>query len=323
MKMATAKYKRIQTRVFQILEKAEDNDHHSNYCDMFMGILIVANLIAIVLESVPYFFQRYETQFYVFEAFSVAIFTIEYVLRLWSFSAKCQVSSKETPMKSRLRYIFSFLGIIDLISILPFYLQAFIPGLDLLILRVLRLFRIAKLSYYNTAVQDLMSAIYYERRSFGAAFYLLFVAILLSSSIMYLVENQAQPDNFSSIPHSMYWSLITITTVGYGDVVPVTIAGKAIAVMTAIVGVSVFAIMTGIIASAFHNQIEKRRLVFENRIQAALRGGVLAKDSAVALDKLRNDLGLSEKYSEVLLKYIKDTKKPPHSGNPKKPVNNE
>ena len=325
--MTNRTYKALQTRVFQVLERAHSADRHSIYCDVFLAVLILGNLIAIVLESVTYFAERYDTAFHAFEVFSIIVFTIEYGLRLWSAPAVRdsvnQQSPLRSPTKARLHYVFSFFGFVDLISILPFYFQVLFPGLDLLILRVIRLLRIAKLSYYNTAVQDLVSAIYRERRAFAAAFYLLFMAIVLSSSIMYIVEGAAQPDRFQSIPHAMYWSLITITTVGYGDVVPVTIAGKMIAVMTAIVGVSVFAIMTGIIANVFNSQIEKRRLVFENRIKAALNDGFLDEESAEALDKLRNDLGLGKKHSEVLLRYMKDTQKPPHSGNPKKPVNNE
>ena len=120
----------------------------------------------------------------------------------------------------------SFSGLVDLLSILPFYLRAFFPYLDLRILRALRLLRILKLSHYNSAMEDLFEAINEERRSFYAASYLFAILFILSSTLMYFAEYRTHPTGFQSIPDSMYWALITLTTVGYGDITPITVAGQ-------------------------------------------------------------------------------------------------
>ena len=203
-----------------------------------------------------------------------------------------------------MKYIFSFHGIIDLVAILPFYLQVLLPGLDLRVLRILRLLRVFKLSHYSTALEDLFSAIFQERRSFAAASYLLLLALVLTSSFMYYAENAYQPEKFSSIPNAMYWSLITLTTVGYGDVSPVTSVGKFISIFTAFLGVSIVAMLTGIVASAFTNQIARKKVIFEDQIREAMKDGVLDADEKLLLEKLRLEFGLSEDQTEHLFRQV-------------------
>ena len=200
-------------------------------------------------------------------------------------------------------------GLIDLVSILPFYLQALFPGLDLRVLRTLRLLRIFKLSNYNTAIEDLFSAVYEERKSFIAALYLFVIAFVLTSSLIYYAENEAQPEKFASIPDAMYWSLITLTTVGYGDVSPVTWIGKVISVATALMGVSVVALLTGILANAFSNQIARRKLIFEDQIREALEDGVVDAVEIRSLEQLRKDFGLSKQQADALMRHVKQEKK--------------
>ena len=203
----------------------------------------------------------------------------------------------------------SFSGVIDLVSILPFYLQALFPGLDLRVLRTLRLLRIFKLSNYNTAIEDLFSAVYEERKSFIAALYLFVIAFVLTSSLIYYAENDVQPEKFASIPDAMYWSLITLTTVGYGDVSPVTWMGKVISVATALMGVSVVALLTGILANAFSNQIARRKLIFEDQIREALEDGVVDAVEVRSLEELRKDFGLSKQQADALMRHVKQEKR--------------
>ena len=209
-------YAQFQNRVLEVLEPGRSGDWASKFCDYFIAALVVLNILAVTLESVSDFSVNYARQFYIVESFSVVIFSVEYLMRVWASAAK-QDSHGRIFGSARLGYIFSFSGLIDLVSILPFYLQALFPGLDLRVLRTLRLLRIFKLSHYNTAIEDLFSAIYEERKSFIAAFYLLIIAFVLTSSLIYFAEHRAQPVEFASIPDAMYWSLITLTTVGYGD----------------------------------------------------------------------------------------------------------
>ena len=300
-------YSQLQQRILEILESGQKGDRTSRICDTLIALLVVINIIAVTLESVSDFSVKYANQFYAIEFFSVVIFSIEYLTRLWVSAAKNAVDDKIFG-SSRLGYMLSFSGVIDLVSILPFYLQALFPGLDLRVLRTLRLLRIFKLSNYNTAIEDLFSAVYEERKSFIAALYLFVIAFVLTSSLIYYAENEVQPEKFASIPDAMYWSLITLTTVGYGDVSPVTWIGKVISVATALMGVSVVALLTGILANAFSNQIARRKMIFEDQIREALADGVVDAVEVRSLEQLRKDFGLSKQQADALIRHVQQEK---------------
>ena len=300
-------YSQVQHRILEILESGQKGDRTSRICDTLIALLVVINIIAVTLESVSDFSVKYANQFYAIEFFSVVIFSIEYLARLWVSAAKNAAEDKIFG-SSRLGYMLSFSGVIDLVSILPFYLQALFPGLDLRVLRTLRLLRIFKLSNYNTAIEDLFSAVYEERKSFIAALYLFVIAFVLTSSLIYYAENEVQPEKFASIPDAMYWSLITLTTVGYGDVSPVTWIGKVISVATALMGVSVVALLTGILANAFSNQIARRKMIFEDQIREALADGVVDAVEVRSLEQLRKDFGLSKQQADALMRHVQQEK---------------
>ena len=301
-------YSKFQQRILEILESGQRGDRTSLVCDTLIALLVVINIIAVTLESVSDFSVKYADQFFAIECFSVVIFSIEYLTRLWASAAKNAAEDKIFG-SSRLGYMLSFSGVTDLVSILPFYLQALFPGLDLRVLRTLRLLRIFKLSNYNTAIEDLFSAVYEERKSFIAALYLFVIAFVLTSSLIYYAENDVQPEKFASIPDAMYWSLITLTTVGYGDVSPVTWMGKVISVATALMGVSVVALLTGILANAFSNQIARRKLIFEDQIREALEDGVVDAVEVRSLEQLRKDFGLSKQQADALMRHVKQEKR--------------
>lgn len=267
--------------------------------------MILLNLLAVSLESVDSLSASYATAFFAFEMFSVAIFGVEYALRIWSAAAN-EASKHGSPAKRRLEYIFSFTGLIDLIAILPSLLPLFLGEVDLRWLRVLRLVRLLKISHYSSALEDLIAAIRSEKSAFGAAMYLFFIALFASSSLMYVVEHQAQPENFSSIPTTMWWSLITLTTVGYGDVSPVTPVGKIVGAMTAMMGVCVVALLTGIVATAFSNQISRRQDIFEAEIVAALSDGVITKDEMDRIASMQKELGMSEEHAKAIIELLRD-----------------
>ena len=300
-------YSQVQQRILEILESGQKGDRTSRVCDTLIALLVIINIIAVTLESVSDFSTKYANHFYAIEFFSVVIFSIEYLTRLWASAAKNATEDKIIG-SSRLRYMLSFSGVVDLVSILPFYLQALFPGLDLRVLRTLRLLRIFKLSNYNTAIEDLFSAVYEERKSFIAALYLFVIAFVLTSSLIYYAENEVQPEKFASIPDAMYWSLITLTTVGYGDVSPVTWIGKVISVATALMGVSVVALLTGILANAFSNQIARRKMIFEDQIREALADGVVDAVEVRSLEQLRKDFGLSKQQADALMRHVKQEK---------------
>ena len=307
----SSNYENLQANVLRILEPAKLGDRTSKIWDLSLFGLVVLNLIAVALESVPTLQNNYGSWFYNFEIFSVIIFTVEYVSRVWSAPAKRDHENGETGLKARMKYIFSFYGIIDLVAILPFYIQAFFPGLDLRVLRALRLLRILKLNHYNSALDDLFGAILEEKKSFLTTLYIFSVAFVLSSSLIYYAEHKVQPEAFRSIPDAMYWSIITLTTVGYGDVSPITVFGKSIAAITAIFGVVVVALLTGIVANSFNAQMDRRKVIFEDQVRNALLDGVLDSDEEASLDDLRKKFGMSKLQADALINHVKKTRENP------------
>ena len=299
-------YRRAQNRCRELLQYAKYGDRGSKNVDYFLATLVIINIISIALESVAPIYARFGSVLDGIETVSIVIFSIEYFLRIWSApQSQGQSSSFAVSFKQRWTYIKSFHGLIDLVSILPYYVQAFFPYIDLRVLRAFRLLRILKLSNYNSALEDLFEAIMEERRSFYAALYLFTIVFIVSSSLMYFAEHRVHPDGFKSIPGSMYWSLITLTTVGYGDITPITVAGKLIASAAAIFGVVVVALITGIVVSSFNSQMERRRLIFENQVQKFLLDGILDQSEEATLEALRKEFGMSKRRADELVQQVR------------------
>jgi voltage-gated potassium channel len=261
--------------------------------NFFLFSLIILNVAAVTLESIESVRARWQNQLTAFELVSVFIFMIEYLLRIWS-APENQDFTGDTGSKKRRAYIFSFTGLIDLLAILPYLLQLIGLSADMRMLRVLRLARLLKISHYTSALEDLMSAIYSERKAFLAALYLLILALFLSSSLIYVAENEVQPDVFSSIPETMWWSIVTLTTVGYGDVSPITSVGKLIGAATAIMGVCSIALLTGIIGAGFSNQMAKKKAALALKVSEVLDDGVITTEEAAELSALQQKLDLSD-----------------------------
>lgn len=291
----------IRLRTMQILDKGDVDDKLSLWCDRLITLVILLSVTEIILESVDSIGSVYGAQLAMFETFSVAFFTLEFLLRLWSNGAR----HSDSDWKGRKDYIFSFHGLVDIISILPFYLQAIFPGADLRVLRLLRLTRLLKLSHYSTAIEDLASAIYAERRSFGAVVYLLSIAIVASSTLMYYAEAAVQPEKLASIPHAIYWSVITLTTVGYGDISPITPVGKAIAIVTAFLGIATLAIFSGIVATSFANQLARKKVLYEQQLRDALSDGFVEEREKQLLTKLQSEFGLSDEVVAEIANQVK------------------
>jgi len=293
-----------QQRILEILEKAKPGDKTSQYSDLFLSTLIILNLLAVSLESVESIGNVFRYQFYVFELFSVSIFIFEYLLRIWATGANGD-GSLSSSFKARLKYILGFTGIIDLLAILPSLLPLLF-SVDLRWLRVLRLLRLLKISHYSSALEDLFSAINHERSSFAAASYLFVLALFFASSLMYVAENSVQPEKFSSIPETMWWSLITLTTVGYGDVSPISPFGKIIGAFTAIMGVFSVALLTGIVANAFAYQVAQRKAILEAEISSALEDGEIDIEEKAKIEKLRKRYDISEDHVKAIIDVLKD-----------------
>ena len=251
--------KTLKKRIFDVIESPDPEDWKGKSFDDFMIVLIITNVIAVVLETVESLRAAYGTFFLYFEYFSVALFSVEYALRIWTASEN-EDERFHPPVMGRVRYAMTPLALIDAIAILPFYL-AFFLAVDLRFMRVFRLLRLLKLTRYSAALQTLGAAVYGQGRALGAALMIIVTLLVFSSSVIYLLEKDVQPEAFGSIPQAMWWGLATLTTVGYGDVTPISVAGKVFGSFIMVLGIGMFALPAGILATAFGNEIKKREFV--------------------------------------------------------------
>ena len=271
----------------------------SRYVEWLITVVVLVNCTAVILDSVPEIHAEFKEFFHELEFWSVMFFTAEYILRVWSLGAR-YTPEEGGAWRGRRGYIFSAFGLIDFFATMPHYLHMFFPYLDLRILRVLRLLRILKLSKYNTALQDLFHAVYSERQAFGSAVFLLTIATIVSASLMHFAEGHQQPEFFGTIPHSIYWAIVTITS-GYGNVEPMTKAGESIALITGFLGVCMAAIMTGIVASAFSNQVARKKAAFEAQLREVFSDGNMSEDEQASLKRLQAHYRLTDEQVEAMM----------------------
>jgi voltage-gated potassium channel len=298
----------LKLTLYHALFGKEPGDRLRLILEVLITGLVIASLIAIILESVPALHDDYHPEFYAFEVIAIAFFTVEYLVRIWC----CTEGSPGLPAwRARMRYVFSFYGLIDLLAMLPFYLHPLFPEADLRFLRVVRMLRVLKLSHYNTALEDLFTAVMDERKSFLSAVYILSIATLVTSCLAYYAEHEAQPDKFGSIPDAMWWAVITLTTVGYGDAAPVTFLGKVIGIMTALLGVCTVALLTGIVANSFANQMARKRAIFEAELAKALRDGEISEDEQRVIERLRQSFNLTREHANAITERLRQERSGP------------
>lgn len=247
----------MRKRIYEIMEVGKEGDRVSKGFDIFIITLIGLNIIALILESDKRIYAISPLVFKSFEIVSVLIFTIEYILRVWS----CVENKKyDKPVLGRIKFGFTFMALIDLFAVLPFYIPFL--GIDLRFLRAVRMLRIArivKFGRYSQSLQIIGKVVRAKKEQLICAIFFLFVLLIIASSLMYYAENAAQPEAFESIPKAMWWAVATLTTVGYGDVYPITPLGKLIASFIAILGIGMFALPTGILGAGFIEEIDKSK----------------------------------------------------------------
>jgi voltage-gated potassium channel len=247
----------MRKRIHDLVTVSQRQGDASWYFDVFIITLIVLNVLAIVLDSIPVLHARHEQLFEAFELFSVAVFSLEYVLRVWSV---VEEEKYRHPVGGRLRYMGTPMALIDLFAVLPFYLPMLGVDLRLLrILRVFRLFRLFKLARYISALNMINKVFHEKREELTISLIFTLFILLITSTVMYHVEHAAQPEAFVSIPQTMWWGIATLTTVGYGDVYPITGLGKLLGGTIAIIGVGLFALPAGILASGFSDELARRK----------------------------------------------------------------
>jgi voltage-gated potassium channel len=249
----------FKRRVAEILEEGPIGDAPARIVGGLIVLLIVVNLVAVTLQSVPDLAARFDVLFEIIEIASLAVFSIEYAARIWV--AGFHPSQQHLrPPRARWLYISSIAGLIDLLAVLPFWF-AFVLPTDLRVLLVFRIARFLKLARYSPAMRSLLDALYAERRALFGCFVILIGTTLIAATAMHLVERHVQPEKFGTIPDAMWWAIVTLGTVGYGDAVPVTMVGRLVGAMTIFLGLIMIALPVGIVATAFAEEIHRRDFV--------------------------------------------------------------
>ena len=309
----------LRGKVYELLEGDSNDQPAARAINYVLFALIIANVGALVLASDAAIAARYQRWLHVFEWVSVALFTIEYAARLW---AAVERPGRGRPIVGRLRYMLTPLALVDLIAILPFYL-AFLFPLDLRFMRVFRLLLIFKLGRYQASMSLLARVLRNEAGPITAALFVLGMLLVVAASFGFLAEHQAQPEAFANMFDAMWWAVVTMTTVGYGDIVPVTALGKLVGGVIAVIGLGMVALPAGLLASGFSAQLHHRRREFETEIERVLANGAINAAEGDRMKELRDRLGLSDHQAAELVRQTvarRNYGRCPHCGQPLAPV---
>ncbi len=267
-------------------------------------VLVAVNIIVVVVESEHSIYKAHAALFDWFEMVSVGVFTLEYLVRAWICVESDQVHFQH-PLGGRLRYLRSPMAMVDLMAILPFYLSFIVGGADWRVLRSLRLLRLLKLTRYSHSLGLLLAILRQEAETLVSALFILCMLILVSATGIYLVEGHAHPDEFGSIPRALWWSVVTVATVGYGDVVPVTIVGRVFSGVIIVSGITVAALPAAILASGMINELKRRREKFRAELIHAMENGRLDFGGLRYLEKMRVQIGISRAEAKLVFDEVK------------------
>ncbi|MGC9953975.1 MAG: cyclic nucleotide-gated ion channel [Rhizomicrobium sp.] len=258
--MKTEHHETLRRHVYLVLEGGRAGGWLGGIVEVFLIVLILLNVIGFTLQSVPAIRHLYWFDLTALEIVSVAIFSVEYILRLW-VSVEDPIMGELGPWRGRLRAALKPLMVIDFLAVAPVYFTMFFPFLDLRFLRLVRLLRLLKIARYSPALSTLAQVVASERRALFGTLLLMLCACVFAAASMHAVEGAVQPEVFGSIPDSMWWAITTLTTVGYGDVVPVTALGRMVAGFTMVAGLGLLALPVGVIATGFIETIHRRDFV--------------------------------------------------------------
>lgn len=305
-------------RLFHALENYDKSDPASVIVSSTVVVVIAINLIAIILESIPAYAEAYGETFLVIELTSCVFFMVEYLLRIWVCVEapldQGQTANDQSSLVTRLKHVVKPMSIIDLIAFLPSILQVLMPGLDLRFLRILRLFRVFKLIRYFASLDILLNVLYDERKNLTGTFLIMLIVLTLAASALYVVERDVQPDAFGSIPQAMWWAMAALTTVGYGDAIPMTTVGKLLGSIVTILGIGMVALPSGILAASFSDHLRSNRKHLQASVDEALEDGILSQDEIERLRGMGNDMGLRpETLDELIQSTARITAKERHN----------
>ncbi len=271
------------------------------FLSAFMVFIIFSSSLCLVLTTEPSIEEKYGYFLWLFEGFSSFIFMLEYLLRIWSCPEDHETHG---PLRCRMRYILSFMGLVDLLSFLPFFLivSGWTQTPQLMLVQLLRLL---KLTRYSVAFDLLRDVIREEAESLLVSVMLMFIILIFASVGIFIFEHEVQPDAFGSIPKAMWWAIVTLTTVGYGDVTPITVQGRVFATFITIAGVGLVSLPAGIIASGFTEQLRLRRERFELEVERMIHeDGRLSREEMDVLEEDRQKLGLSKDNAQLIINQV-------------------
>ena len=295
-----------RNRIYQILEFTDPEDRTSRFVSFGIVGLIIVNVLAIVLESIPSLYEAYEITFFRLEIVSCTIFILEYVLRVWASvedpkTIEDESGTQITNGRRRINFMLKPLAIIDFLAFVPIFLQLLFPGVDLRFLRALRLLRVFKLTRYFQSLEMILEVLHDEWRSLAGTVFIMLVILVIAACGLYYIERDIQPDKFGSIPEAMWWAMAALTTVGYGDAYPITPIGKIIGSIVTLLGIGMVALPSGILASSFSERMRQRRESMQTQIDQALEDGLITREEELSLRKLGRDLGLNEEAISALV----------------------
>jgi len=284
------------------------------YFDTFIVIWVLISVLAVVMESVESVHFLLNVEFVVLDMLAVAVFTTEYMMRIYSV---VEGPGYKHAVLGRIRFAKSGMAIVDFLAVVPFFLEALLHHLfDLRFLRVFRLLRLLKLTRYTGATGTLLTVIKREWPVMGASCFIMLLLVVLTASLGYLFEHEAQPDKFENIPTSIYWAVITLASVGYGDIAPVTPAGRAMTIVLALLGIGIFAIPAALLSSAFSDQLRIEREALQQEMLAMMGDGVISEEERRIIDAEAKRLHLSKEEVARLLDRAKREYEAKHGGAP-------
>ncbi|MFW2403223.1 MAG: potassium channel family protein [Gammaproteobacteria bacterium] len=296
-----------RTTAFALLTGHDRHSRGNNGLMLFIIALIIANGVAVILEANPAIYIPNAPLFTIFELFSVAVFTLEYCCRVW-IATEDPRWQDQPPWMARLKYMVTPMALVDLLAIAPFYLSMLIP-VDLRYLRLFRLLRLLKLSHYFDGLKIFSVVLQREASAIAGALLIMLTLIIVSACLMFTVENAAHPGRFENVAEAIWWAVVTLTTVGYGDITPITFAGRLLAIAIMILGVGTMALPAGIMAARFSEELQNRREILRSRVMDAMKDGNLDLSEKHELEQLKRQLG----FSAEELQHIVEMQKASHS----------
>jgi voltage-gated potassium channel len=288
-----------RARWYELIEGGFSGSRAAWWIAAVIVTLIVLNAFAVVVGSDPAHFERFFGAFHVFELVSIAVFTAEYLLRVWVAPENPRYQG-HSAWSARLRYVVSPVALVDLAAILPAYLGMFFT-IDLRYLRLLRLLRLLKLTHYFKGLGIFIDVVQTEARTLASGVFTMAIMVFVAAALMYSVEHLAQPESFGTIGESLWWAVVTMTTVGYGDVYPVTTVGRLLAALIMLLGVGIVALPAGILAARFAEELQARRDQLAARLDLAMMDGSVNAQELEELTKLSKELGISRETLDRML----------------------